>query len=362
MEGRGTHAPVFSPLQHPFANNILASRGHGPTEMGLPGSNLLRSQPAPQSINTATRHQHQRDLQLGTMLEFKNLAKRYGQLQALQEVTFSVSPGRSVGFLGPNGAGKTTTMRSIFGLIRPDSGTVTWAGNEISMEDRLSFGYMPEQRGLYARMKVKDQLVYLARLHGVPASEAKKGADVWLERLGLADRANDTLDKLSHGNQQRIQLAASILHKPSLLVLDEPFSGLDPIGVDNMKEILVEETKRGTAVLFSSHQLDLVEDVCDDIAIIQSGKVLRHGELAAEKAKAGVRNVKVIGPPDGHWASTAPGVLSHEFNVVSGEHRFLVADDVTAQDFLVAASAAGTVSSFSYTAPTLEDIYKETLR
>ncbi len=296
------------------------------------------------------------------MLQFDSLSKKYGDLQALSEICFEVKPGRALGFLGPNGAGKTTTMRSIFGLVRPDSGTVRWHSLQITSEARLRFGYMPEERGLYGRMKVRDQLVYFARLHGLSAALARTGADHWLKRLGLSERSDERLDKLSHGNQQRVQLVASILHQPDLLVLDEPFSGLDPIGVDHMKEILLEEVGRGTAVLFSSHQLDLVEDICDDIAIIQNGQILRYGDLATEQASAGIQRVDVVGPPEGTWTSKAPGSIRYEFNRVKDQHRFLISQEISAREFLDFASAAGLVSSFSYTPPTLEDIYKETLR
>ncbi len=193
-------------------------------------------------------------------------------------------------------------------------------------------------------------------------SAAKEQADVWLDRLGLVDRASDALEKLSHGNQQRVQLAAAPLHDPDLLVLDEPFSGLDPTGVDNMKEILSEQTARGAAVLFSSHQLDLVEDVCDDIAIIHDGAIARSGDLAAIRASAALRNVQILGLDNSDWVATAPGVVSHRYNPVSGVHELIVNDDVAAEDLLHHATAAGTITSFSYTPPSLEDIYRETVR
>ena len=296
------------------------------------------------------------------MLEFKNISKRYGDIQALADVSFQVRPGRAVGFLGANGAGKTTTMRTVFGLVRPDSGETLWHGQPIDDEVKLGFGYMPEQRGLYGRMPVRDQLVFLGRLHGMATPKAKAEADVWLARLGLDDRAGDALEKLSHGNQQRVQLAAALLHGPGLVVLDEPFSGLDPIGVDNMKAILSEQTKAGTAVLFSSHQLDLVEDVCDDVAIINNGKVALSGDLARVKAASNLRNVEVIGPEDNEWALDAPGVVSRDYNAVSGAHTFLVDEEVSPDAFLAHATSAGVVNSFSYTPPTLEDIYRETVR
>ena len=296
------------------------------------------------------------------MLEFRNLSKRYGDVQALNDVSFSVKPGRAVGFLGSNGAGKTTTMRTVFGLVRPDVGETLWAGREISDEARLGFGYMPEQRGLYGTMAVKDQLVFLGRLHGMSISAAKGKADVWLERLGLAERSADALEKLSHGNQQRVQLAAALLHDPVLLVLDEPFSGLDPMGVDNMKKILSEQTARGAAVLFSSHQLDLVEDVCDDIAIIHKGVIARSGDLAEIRSASTVRNVQVASPDNSQWVATAPGVVSHQHNAVSGLHELLVNDNISAEEFLRHATATGPVTSFSYTLPSLEDIYRETVQ
>ena len=296
------------------------------------------------------------------MLEFKNISKRYGDIQALADVSFEVRRGRAVGFLGANGAGKTTTMRTVFGLVRPDTGQTLWNGQPIDDEVKLGFGYMPEQRGLYGRMPVHDQLVFLGRLHGMATPKAKAEADVWLARLGLDDRAGDALDKLSHGNQQRVQLAAALLHGPGLVVLDEPFSGLDPIGVDNMKAILAEQTKAGTAVLFSSHQLDLVEDVCDDVAIINDGKVALSGDLLSVKAASSLRNVEVIGPEDNGWALDAPGVVSSDYNAVSGAYTFLVDEEVSADAFLAHATSGGVVKSFSYTPPTLEDIYRETVR
>lgn len=295
------------------------------------------------------------------MLEFNSLTKSFGEISVLRGVSFKVERGRSVGFLGSNGAGKTTTMRTVFGLVRPDVGSAMWNDKSIDMQTRLRFGYMPEQRGLYAGMRVKEQLVYIARLHGLSKKTATGAAAEWLERLGIADRASDKLEKLSHGNQQRVQLAAALLHEPDLLVLDEPFSGLDPTGVDNMKEILAQETKRGAAVMFSSHQLELVEDVCDDIAILHEGVIARNGDIAAEKAASKVRRVEVAGPPNNGWARIAPGVTEHDFNEISGTHEFLIRDDVTASQFLAAATAAGQVDLFTYTPPSLEDLFRETV-
>ena len=172
------------------------------------------------------------------MLQLNDLSKRYGDVIALDGCTFGVERGTMLGFLGPNGAGKTTTMRCVFRLTVPDSGSSTWNGRPIEADDLLRFGYMPESRGLYPRMKVLDQLVYFATLHGMETSDAATSARRWLEAFGLIDRAADRLEELSHGNQQRVQLAAALVHSPDLLILDEPFSGLDPLGVETMAEVL----------------------------------------------------------------------------------------------------------------------------
>ena len=205
------------------------------------------------------------------MLAINDLSKTYGDVVALEGCSFTVEPGRMLGFLGPNGAGKTTTMRAIFGLLRPDAGDVPWNGHPIAPEARLRFGYMPEQRGLYPKMKVVEQLVYFGRLHAMSA-EARAAAEELLDELGLTNR-RDPLDDLSHGNQQRVQLAAALVHSPELLVLDEPFNGLDPIGAETMANVLRSRVAAGAAVVFSSHQLDLVEDLCEDVAIIHRGRL-----------------------------------------------------------------------------------------
>ncbi|HXJ66151.1 MAG TPA: ATP-binding cassette domain-containing protein, partial [Actinomycetota bacterium] len=167
------------------------------------------------------------------MLEIRDLFKHYGDVVALDGASFSVAPGRIVGFLGPNGAGKTTTMRTIFGLARPDRGEVRWRGRPVGPGERAHFGYMPEERGLYPKMQVGEQLSYFAKLSGMNGDAAKEATAGWLGRLGLGDRSGARLEELSHGNQQRIQLATALVHDPELAVLDEPFSGLDPLGVES---------------------------------------------------------------------------------------------------------------------------------
>ena len=222
------------------------------------------------------------------MLEVRSVAKRFGPVVALDRVSFQVRPGELVGFLGPNGAGKTTAMRAIMQLVALDEGVVTWNGAPVDDAARLRFGYMPAERGMYPRMAVRDHLTYYARLSGLDVAAAARAADGWLERLGLAERAGDTVQSLSSGNQQRVQLALALLGEPDLLVLDEPFSGLDPVGVDVLSEVLLTEVReRGVPVVFSSHQLDLVERLCDAVAIIRGGRLVASGgidELREQRA------------------------------------------------------------------------------
>jgi len=295
------------------------------------------------------------------MLEIQDLSKRYGNVVALDGATFTVRPGRLVGFLGPNGAGKTTTMRCIFGLARPDRGTVHWNGKPIDREARLRFGYMPEQRGLYPRMKVGEQLSYFAQHHGMPAREANAATSRWLARLGLADRERDKLEALSHGNQQRVQLGAALVHDPELLVLDEPFSGLDPIGIATMTEILRERAAAGVGVVFSSHQLDLVEDVCEDVVIIARGKIAANGPIDDLRAASGRRHLEVeVEGAGSSWLDGRGGatIVEQKGDFV----RLLVPVDADLSGLLAAASAAGPVRRFAFQPPALSELFMEAVQ
>lgn len=290
------------------------------------------------------------------MLEVLDLTKRYGDVVALDGATFSARSGRIVGFLGPNGAGKTTTMRAVFGLVRPDRGEVRWRGAPVGPQERARFGYMPEERGLYPKMKVGEQLVYLAQLSGLAPADAKGTVGRWLDRLGLGDRADARLEELSHGNQQRVQLAAALVHGPELVVLDEPFSGLDPIGVASLAELLLETAAGGVAVVFSSHQLDLVEDVCQDVVIIDHGTIVVDGVVEDLKAAAPRRSlqVEVDGEP---WMPVLPGgtVTSKR----DGKVRVLVDASVDLDEVLMHARKDGEVTRFSFEPPSLADLFLE---
>ena len=275
---------------------------------------------------------------------------------ALDGATFSAAPGRIVGFLGPNGAGKTTTMRAIFGLVRPDRGEVRWRGAPVGPEQRVRFGYMPEERGLYPKMRVGEQLVFFAELSGLAGAGAHAAADRWLDRLGLADRADARLEELSHGNQQRVQFAAALIHDPELAVLDEPFSGLDPLGVESLAALLEETAASGVAVVFSSHQLDLVEDICQDVVIIDHGRVVLAGVVEDLKAAASHRSLQVTvdGEP---WMPALPSGTVTSTN--DGQVRVLVDASADLEGILADARAAGEVSRFSFEPPSLTDLFLE---
>ena len=292
------------------------------------------------------------------MLEVHDLTKRYGYVLAVDGASFRVEPGRIVGFLGPNGAGKTTTMRAIFGLVRPDRGEVRWRGKPIGPEDRARFGYMPEERGLYPKMTVGEQLRYRAELSGMRGASAAQAAAAWLERLGLGDRATARVDELSHGNQQRVQLAAALVHDPELAVLDEPFSGLDPLGVQSLAELLVQTAAYGVAVVFSSHQLDLVEDVCQDVVIIDHGSIVLAGVVEELKAASPYRSLEITvdGQP---WVPVlATGTVTSKQD---GRVRVLVDATVELDEILAGARRAGELTAFSFEPPSLTDLFMETV-
>ena len=216
----------------------------------------------------------------GATLELIELRRTYGATVALDGLSFAVGAGKMMGFVGPNGAGKTTAMRIVLGVLEPNSGEVLWGGRGVDREIRRRFGYMPEERGLYPKMKVRDQLVYFGRLHEMSVDDAEASADELIDKLGVAERASDSVEALSLGNQQRVQLAAALVHHPDVLVLDEPFSGLDPVGVDVLAEVLKEQAARGVPVVFSSHQLELVERLCDDYVLIHTGRMVASGRVS----------------------------------------------------------------------------------
>ena len=292
------------------------------------------------------------------MLAIADATKRFGGVRALDGCSFTVERGRMLGFLGPNGAGKTTTMRAIFGLVELDAGELLWDGEPVRHRQRLGFGYMPEERGLYPRMPVGEQVAYFGRLHGMSAAAARTAASAWLERLGLAERTAAKTEELSHGNQQRAQLAAALVHEPELLVLDEPFAGLDPVAVQTLAEVLLGEAERGAAVLFSSHQLDLVEDICEDVAIIDHGRVVADGTLDALRRGSPHRQIelRLDGAPT-HWLPHVAGVELVERH--NGSLRLEAERDVDPELVLADAERTAQVVGFSYGPPSLTELFLE---
>jgi ABC-2 type transport system ATP-binding protein len=292
------------------------------------------------------------------MLELIELTKRYGDVFALDGLSMQVAPGRIHGFVGRNGAGKTTTMRITLGLARADAGEVRWKDRPVTAEDRRGFGYMPEERGLYPKMTALDQIVYFARLSGMGETEATAAATKILDSIGLGERAGEPVEQLSLGNQQRCQLAAALVTSPELLVLDEPFSGLDPVGVDALAAVLQLQVDQGTAVVYSSHQLDLVERLSDEITIVDRGRVVASGPVSAVRRSRGADQLKVA--LEGGWTAWAenlPGakVVGHDGDEVVLE-LLPGGDD---QAVLDAARQAGRVRSFRREAPSLTELFRE---
>lgn len=261
------------------------------------------------------------------------------------------------GFVGRNGAGKTTTMRIICGLLAADAGSVLWDGRAIDARTRERIGYMPEERGLYPKMRIGDQLEYFAVLHGASHEQGRAAARTWLERLGLGDRAAARVEELSHGNQQRVQLAAALVHDPDLLILDEPFAGLDPIATDDMADVLRAQAARGAPVIFSSHQLELVERLCDSVAIIDHGRLVACGPVE-DLRSSGTRMVRVDvrGAASG-WTDALADLELVERS--DGRAVFKLASAGDGERILDAARAAGSVTQFAELQPSLAELFRE---
>lgn len=290
------------------------------------------------------------------MLQVRGVSHAFAERRVLDDVTFAVEPGVLTGLLGPNGAGKTTLMRVMFGVIDPLTGETRWRGHSVGSVDRRRWGYMPQERGLYPAMPAGDQLVYLARLHGVSRAEATRSARELLAELGLADRWSDRPDKLSGGMQQRLQLAAALVHQPDVIVLDEPFAGLDPVAVDELSATLVSRVHAGMTVLFSSHQLDLVQDLCESIVMLHEGRKVLEGRVADLRASSGRRQLRVtIEGSDRRWLAAHPRVTVVEdradnlrLDLPPGVDPLTVLDD---------ARRAGQVTDFGLDLPTLSELF-----
>lgn len=292
-----------------------------------------------------------------TELRIESLTKSYGDLDVLRGLSLTVQPGEIYGFVGSNGAGKTTTMRIVLGVLSSDSGEVLIDGSPITFEDRQRIGHMPEERGLYPKMKVGEQLIYLAELHGMNPAEAKSAMEKWTEELGIAARRDDEVDKLSLGNQQRVQLAAALVHNSTVLVLDEPFSGLDPVAVNVMSDVLKARAAEAVPVIFSSHQLDLVERLCDRVGILKGGELVAEGTIDELRHTPTVDLAVRVENAAPSWADNIPGASLKSAEGSDYTITITTGDTDAEQAVLRAATAAGTLREFGPIKPRLQDIY-----
>lgn len=289
------------------------------------------------------------------MLRVRELRKRFGDLVALDGVDLDVGAGESVGFLGPNGAGKTTTMRSIMGIGSIDGGTVTWNGSPVDRATRSRFGYLPAERGAYPRMRVREQILYFAALAGLDRKAAAAAGDDWIERLGLTERTADEVQALSSGNQQRVQLAMTLVAQPELLLLDEPFAGLDPVATETIMAVLEERRRAGTAILFSSHQLDLVAAACERVVMVDHGVVVADGGVNELRSAAAHRVLDVGFAEPTRWSPAIPGVAEQHRTATSV--RYLVPKSTSLRTLLADAESAGPVTAFALEPPSLSAVF-----
>ena len=291
-------------------------------------------------------------------LEIQGVTKRFGTFTAVDDVSFRVVPGRIFGFLGTNGAGKTTTMRMVLDILRPDQGTITWDGTPNTAIPRQTFGYLPEERGLYPKMTVEDQLLFLARLYGASQASARQALGTWLERFEITQNRTKQVDQLSKGNQQKIQFLAAILHDPEILIMDEPFSGLDPVNAAQMQAAFLEMRDRGKTIIYSTHQLDQAQELCQDVAIIHRGRLVAGGDIREVRRRMGTRVVRlaIADDPTPRWVEGIRGVRLGPQRVDFLELQ--APDEEIAQQVLQAAVARGaTVTRFEIADPSLNDVF-----
>ena len=289
------------------------------------------------------------------ILSLRSISKSFGRVKAVQDVSLEIPRGSIYGFLGPNGAGKTTTIRCIMNIILPDSGEVLFAGQPLSGALRDRIGYLPEERGLYRKMKVSDQLAYLAELKSVPRREAAKRAEEWLERLDLAKWSQHKTDALSKGMQQKIQFAATFIFYPDLVILDEPFAGLDPLNIELLREIILFEKQKGTTIIFSTHMLTEAEKICDAIFLIEGGEKILDGSLDEVRQEFPFHSIHVAFADGREPPADLPQVTQRKFE--EGTWRLTLAAGEESQRLLDRLVQVGPVSYFSANRPSLSEIF-----
>lgn len=292
-------------------------------------------------------------------IEVHNLSKTFGKTKAVSDVSFNVEKGRITGLLGPNGAGKTTTIRMMNYIIPIDQGTITINGQKVSPATQKLIGYMPEERGLYKKMKVGEQLIYLAQLKGMNVRDAKEQIRYWLNRFGAADWHMKTVGELSKGMSQKIQFIATIVHDPDIYIFDEPFSGLDPINSELLKEIIIELRDKGKTILFSTHRMEQVEQMCDDICLFNNGKMVLSGNLRKIKKEFGKNTVIIEFQGDGAFIDNLSDVRVNNRSTNFAEIRIL--DDQNPQNILRSAMEHAEIHKFILVEPSLNEIFISTV-
>lgn len=294
------------------------------------------------------------------IVELHNIRKVYGSKVAVEGLSLTIEPGTMFGLLGPNGSGKTTSIRMMIGMTVPDSGSVSLFGQPFERTHLHRVGYLPEERGLYKKMKVLDQLIFLGQLHGLDEATARSRSLAWCERLEISETIAKKTEELSKGMQQKIQFIAALLHDPALVIMDEPFSGLDPVNASLLLDILIELRKSGKAILFSSHRMDQVEKYCDSIALISRGKLLLAGSMREVKAQYTRNRMEIVFEGSDSFLRNTAVV---EAKIYSGMAEVKLRDEASAQDILATAVALGVrISRFEVKEPTLEEIFIENVR
>ncbi|WP_026689050.1 ABC transporter ATP-binding protein [Alteribacter aurantiacus] len=290
-------------------------------------------------------------------LELKHVTKRFGEHTAVNDITLTIPKGEMFGMLGANGAGKTTTFRMILGLIDQTEGTITWKSNKIGYESSHLVGYLPEERGLYPKMTVADQLVYLGRLRGMKKAKVLEVLKQWLERFNITEYLHKKIDELSKGNQQKIQFIASVIHQPELLILDEPFSGLDPVNVEQLKKAVLDLKNEGTTIVFSSHRMEHVEELCEHLCILQKGEPIVNGQLKEVKRSYGKKKLMIEAEFDVSYLEAVEGVTS--FTPYSNGAKLVITKEAVADQVFKALAGRGSVRKFVLEEPSLNDIFIE---
>jgi ABC-2 type transport system ATP-binding protein len=292
-------------------------------------------------------------------IELNKVRKSYDHFVAVDDLSFSIEQGAVFGLLGPNGAGKTSTIRMMIGITVPDSGSIQMFGKPFERKSLQRVGYLPEERGLYKKMKVLDHLIFLGQLHGLEAAVARQRAVAWSEKLEIESWLQKKVEELSKGMQQKIQFIAALLHDPDFIIMDEPFGGLDPVNTGLLKDVLLEMKQKGKTILFSTHRMDQVEKLCDTICLINRGKSVLQGDLKEIKAKYGKNNVQIEYEGDGNFLRQSKLVGS--YNNYGNYVEVRLAPGADAQELLRAVAERSRVSKFELMEPSLEEIFIETV-